>query len=68
MTTALDIIKSSMRKVGALTKTENPSADEAIDGLEMLNDLLASYSNDSMVVYARSVDSFTLSGVLVRTQ
>ncbi len=62
MTTALDIIKSSMRKVGALTKTENPSADEAIDGLEMLNDLLASYSNDSMVVYARSVDSFTLSG------
>lgn len=62
MTTALDIIKSSMRKIGALTKSENPSADEAIDGLEMLNDLLASYSNDSMVVYARSVDSFTLSG------
>lgn len=62
MTTALGIIKSAMRKVGALTKTENPSADEAQDGLEMLNDLLSSLSNDSMVIYARYSEDFTLSG------
>lgn len=62
MTTALGIIKSAMRKVGVLTKTENPSADEAQDGLEMLNDLLSSFSNDSMVIYARYSEDFTLSG------
>lgn len=62
MTTALGIIKSAMRKSGILVKSEDPSADEAADALDMLNDLLASWSNDSMVVYARTLESFTLSG------
>jgi hypothetical protein len=62
MTTALGIITSAMRKAGILTKGESASADEAADGLEMLNDLLASISNDSMVVYARTLNNFTLSG------
>lgn len=60
MTTALGIIKSAMRKAGVLTKTEAPSADEANDGLEMLNDLLASMSNDSMVIPSRVLENFTL--------
>lgn len=62
MTTALGIITSAMRKAGVLVKSEAPSADEAADGLEMLNDLLASISNDSMVVYSRTFESFNLSG------
>lgn len=62
MTTARGIITSAMRKIGALTKGEPISADEASDGLEMLNDLLASLSNDSLIVYARTFESFTLSG------
>lgn len=61
MTTALGIITSAMRKIGVLVKGEDPSADEADDGLEMLNDLLSSISNDSMVVYARTEDALTLS-------
>lgn len=61
MTTALGIIKSAMRKSGILVKSEDPSSDEADDALDMLNDLLASWSNDSMVVYARTLESFTLS-------
>lgn len=60
MTTARSIIKSAMRKAGILTKTEEPSADEAADGLEMLNDLMDSWSNDSMVIYSRSLEPFTL--------
>lgn len=60
MGTALGIIKSAMRKAGVLVKSESPSADEANDGLEMLNDLLASLSNDSMVVPARVLESFPL--------
>lgn len=62
MTTALGIITSAMRKAGVLVKNEAPSADEAADGLEMLNDLLASISNDSLIVYARTTESFTLAG------
>jgi hypothetical protein len=61
MTTALDIIKSAMRKSGVLTMGENPSSSEAQDALEALNDLLSSWSNDSMIVYARTFDNFTLS-------
>lgn len=60
--TALDIITSAMRKAGILTKTESPSSDEAQDGLEMLNDLLESNSNDGLMVYARTLENFTLSG------
>jgi hypothetical protein len=60
MSTALNIIKSAMRKAGVLTKSESPSADEANDGLEMLNDLLASLSNDSMLIPARVLESFSL--------
>ena len=62
MTTALGIITSAMRKAGILTKGETPSADEANDALEMLNDLLASISNDSMVVYSRTDDTLQLTG------
>src|SRR5574343_459859 len=61
MTTALGIITSAMRKIGSLVKGEDPSADEADDGLEMLNDLISSISNDSMVVYSRTLENFTLS-------
>lgn len=62
MTTALGIITSAMRKSGILSKGESPSASEASDGLEMLNDMLSSFSNDSMVVYTRTLENFTLAG------
>ncbi len=61
MTTALSIIKSAMRKGGILVKSETPDADEANDALEALNDLLASFSNDSMMATARVLENFTLS-------
>ncbi len=61
MTTALDIITSAMRKIGVLTKTETPAADESADALQTLNDLLGSWSNDSLPIYARTLENFTLS-------
>ncbi len=64
MTTALQIITSSMRKIGALTKNETPSADEASDGLEMLNDLLGSWSTDSRLINVRTLESFPLTGAI----
>lgn len=62
MTTARQIIKSAMQKIGVLTKSETPDADEASDGLTTLNQMLQSWSNDSLLVYARLAESFTLSG------
>ena len=58
MTTALRIITSALRKAGVLTMGETPAADDAIDCLEMLNDMIASWSNDSLIVYARTLESF----------
>lgn len=62
MTTARDIITKAMQKIGALVKNEAPSADEANDALASLNMLMASYSNDSMLIYARSWETFAISG------
>lgn len=50
MTTALGIIKSGMRLCGALGEGEEPSDQEAVDGLEVLNDMLDSWSIESLFV------------------
>lgn len=62
MTTARDIIKKSLQKIGALVKGEAPAADEADDGLDSLNQLIESWANDSLLCYARTWESFSLSG------
>ena len=60
MATARGIIESSLRKIGALTKFDTLSADEANDGLEVLNQMLGAWSNDGLIVYARAWESFTI--------
>lgn len=60
MTTARQIIKRALQRNGVLTKNEAPSGDEASDGLSMLNDMMASWSNDSLMIYARLSESFPL--------
>lgn len=60
MTTAATLIKRAMQKAGILSKTETPSADESADGLSTLNAMLSSWSNDSMMIYARVRETFTL--------
>lgn len=60
MTTALDIITRAMQQAGILFKKETPDADEASDALIMLNSMLASYSNDSMLITARVRETFPL--------
>lgn len=62
MTTARDIIKRALQRNGVLTKNESPSGDEASDGLSMLNDMIGSWSNDSLLIYARVSESFPLTG------
>lgn len=62
MTTARTIIRRAMQKAGILTKTETPSGDEANDALYSLNGILESWANDSMLIYARAWENFTLTG------
>lgn len=60
--TARQLIVKSMQKIGLLTKTEQPSADEVNDALYSLNALLDSWSNESMLIVARAWENFPLIG------
>ncbi len=59
-TTALNIIEGAARLIGVIRKGEALSADEAADGLIALNDMMASWSNSSLIVYNRTSETFTL--------
>lgn len=61
MTTANDIIKAAFRISGVTVKGEAPDADETQDALSSLNDLMESLSNESLFVYANTLESFVLS-------
>jgi hypothetical protein len=43
-----------MKDIGAVAAGEVPTADEAQDGLDMLNDMIAQWSNENMMVFYRS--------------
>lgn len=58
--TARNIIKKSMQKLGILVKDEEPDADEANDALDMLVDMIDSWSNDSSLIYVRNRETFPL--------
>lgn len=62
MTTARQIVTRSLQKIGALVKSEPPSADEAVDALNSLNALIDSWSNDVLNIYARTWETFSLTG------
>ena len=54
MATPYDIITRAMKDIGALAAGEVPTADEAQDGLDLLNDMLAQWSNENMMVYYKT--------------
>lgn len=62
MATALDIITRAMRSIGVLATGEVANDDMANDALTSLNDVLASLGNESLTVYADTVDALTLTG------
>lgn len=54
MTTPLDIITRAMKDIGALAAGEAPTADEAQDGFDMMNDMLDQWSNENMMVFYKT--------------
>jgi len=43
-----------MKDIGAVAAGEVPTADEAQDGLDLLNDMIAQWSNENMMVFYRT--------------
>lgn len=64
MTTALEIIKRSMRLNGVYNIGEEPSADESADMLSALNAMLDSMATESLLVYAQTLDAIPLTAGL----
>lgn len=68
MTTARTIVKKAMQKAGVLFINSEPTAEEANDGLDSLNAMLSSWSNDELMCYVRVRETFTLTtGVYIYT-
>ena len=55
-----ELIKSSLRLVGAIASGETPTAEEANDSLMVLNDLLENWSTESLSVWGSSNQTFNL--------
>ena len=60
MTTANDFITRGMKALGALGRTEVPTAADFTDGLYAYNQLLQSWSNENLMSYATLQRSFSL--------
>lgn len=58
-TTGLDLVTGAARLLGVVRKGEALDADEANDGLISLNEMLDSWSNNSLLIYAKTLESFT---------
>jgi len=59
VTTALDVLKRSMRMLGVYAIGENPSAEETADGITAFNALIGTLSNGQMV-YVKTLDTISL--------
>lgn len=59
-TTALQLITGALRLIQAVRKTEAITADEAEDGLAALNELLGSWSNETLNITSRVTESFNI--------
>jgi len=54
MAQPIDIISRALKDIGALASGETPTADEAQDAFDMLNDMIDQWSNEDMMVFYRT--------------
>lgn len=60
MATALDLIKGSMKLIGAIAAGETPSANESADALAGLNRMLSEWGNEGLLVPSVTREAFSL--------
>jgi hypothetical protein len=59
-TTAIQIIQEALQVIGVYNATDTLSADDATLGLQVLNDMVDSWSNESLTTYCYTENSGTL--------
>jgi hypothetical protein len=62
MTTSLQLITRALVDLQAIEAGVAPTAQEASDGLDYLNDLIQSLDNEDLTIYAATTDALTLTG------
>lgn len=55
-----DLVRSSMRLIGAIATGETPTAEETADGVLCLNDMLENWSTESLSVWSSHNSTFNL--------
>lgn len=60
MSTVRDLIRGSLRLIGAVATGETPSADEQTDALSVLNDMIDSWSTERLLIYSIIREEFPL--------
>ena len=60
MTTALQLVTASLRKLGAVAAGETPDADEQSDAIASLNQIIESWNLQGLNLYRRENASYTL--------
>lgn len=60
--TARTLIKAALRSINAISVGATPSAEETADGLEALQFMLRSWSNNNILLYFIEQDTLTMSG------
>lgn len=60
MATAGDIVKAALRNLGVIASGDQPAADELADGLSALNEMMALWSADGLLIYSVTRENFTL--------
>lgn len=61
-TTVRDLIKGSLRLIGAIASGETPRADEQADALFVLNDMIESWSTEGLVLRRNTRETYTATG------
>jgi len=51
ISTTKDLIKSALKLIGALDPHEEPTAEEASDGLDVLNEMIATWNIERLTIY-----------------
>ncbi len=60
--TAYDLIAGALRLNGAIASGETPTADEANDSLNSLNDIIEDWSTETLTVYGQATETFNTIG------
>lgn len=60
MATVADLIRKAFRTLGVLAAEETPTAAEQADALEALNDMLAAWAGERLILYATLRSTHTL--------